>query len=137
MRILKAGVLYCVLVFGVGFVLGTVRTLWIVPSYGARNAELMEAPIMLVLTILAARFVVRRRALPQTTRARLGTGFIALGMLLGAELAVVLWLRGLTIREYLASRDPVAQTVYIVMLGVFALMPRLVGRTTEPARVHS
>ncbi len=97
MQILKAGVLYCALVFGAGFVLGTVRTLWIVPRYGARNAELMEAPIMLVVTILAARFVVRRRALPPTTSARLGTGFSALGILLGAEVAVVLWLRGLTI----------------------------------------
>ena len=29
--ILKAGVLYFVLVFGAGFVLGTIRTLWIVP----------------------------------------------------------------------------------------------------------
>jgi hypothetical protein len=32
MPILKAGVLYFALVFGAGFVLGTIRTLWIVPS---------------------------------------------------------------------------------------------------------
>ena len=57
MQILKAGVLYFALVFGAGFVLGTIRVLWLVPSLGARTAELIETPIMLVVTILAARWV--------------------------------------------------------------------------------
>ena len=40
MQILKAGVLYFALVFGAGFVLGTIRILWVVPSFGTRMAEL-------------------------------------------------------------------------------------------------
>ena len=64
MRILKAGVIYFALVFGAGFMLGTVRVLWGVPHVGTRTAELLEAPIMLVVTILAARWVVRRMSLP-------------------------------------------------------------------------
>ena len=36
-KILKAGALYFALVFGAGFVLGTVRTLWILPSFGTRR----------------------------------------------------------------------------------------------------
>ena len=91
-------------------------------------AELMETPIMLVITILAARWTVRRLAVPSTPPARLGMGFVALGLLLVAEFTLVLWLRGLTIREYFASRDPVAGTVYYVMLAVFAVMPLLVAR---------
>ena len=39
MPILKTGVLYFELVFGAGFVLGTIRTLWIAPRLGARMAE--------------------------------------------------------------------------------------------------
>ena len=128
MRILKAGVLYFALVFGAGFVLGTIRTLWIVPRVGTRMAELMETPIMLVITIFAARWTVRRLVVPSTPPARLGMGFVALGLLLVAEFTLVLWLRGLTIREYFASRDPVAGTVYYVMLAVFAVMPFLVAR---------
>jgi hypothetical protein len=54
-QILKAGALYFALVFGAGFVLGTVRTLWVVPRIGTRMAELLEEPIMLVIIILAAR----------------------------------------------------------------------------------
>jgi len=128
MPILKAGVLYFALVFGAGFVLGTIRTLWVVPRVGTRMAELMETPIMLVVTIVAARWTVLRLAVAFTPPSRLGMGFIALGLLLVAELTLVLWLQGMSIREYFASRDPVAGTVYYVMLAVFAVMPLLLAR---------
>ena len=55
-------------------------------------------------------------------------GSIALGLMLLAEFTVVLWLRGLSFRKYLASRDPVSGTVYYVMLGLLAVMPLLVAR---------
>jgi hypothetical protein len=128
MPILKAGVLYFGLVFGVGFVLGTIRTMWVVPRVGARMSELMETPVMLVVTIVTARWMVLRLAVPSTPSARLGMGCIALAILLVAEFGLVLWLRGLSIREYLATRDPVSGTVYYVMLAVFAIMPLLVAR---------
>lgn len=128
MKILKAGVLYFILVFGVGFVLGPIRILWAVPRFGARLAELMEAPIMLAVIIVAARWIVRRLAVPSTLSSRLAMGFIALALLLAAEFALVLRLRGLSIGEYFASRDPVAGAVYYMMLGVFAVMPLLIAR---------
>jgi hypothetical protein len=46
-RVLKAGGLYFALVFAAGFALGPIRLLWLVPRFGARSAELMEAPVML------------------------------------------------------------------------------------------
>ena len=125
MQILKAGVLYFALVFGAGFVLGTIRVLWVIPRLGVRTAELMEAPLMLGVTIAVARWVARRLRLPSSATARLGVGFTGLGFLLIAELGVALRLRGLTIREYVASRDPVSGTVYLVLLLLFALMPLL------------
>ena len=128
MQILKAGVIYFALVFGVGFVLGAIRILWVVPRFGARTAELMETPIMFVVTIVAARWVVRRLAVPPKPSNRLGMGCIGLGLMLVAEFTLVLWLRGVSINEYLASRDPVSGTVYYVMLGVFCIMPLLMAR---------
>jgi hypothetical protein len=128
MQILKAGVLYFVVVFGAGFVLGTIRTLWVVPHVGTRMAELMEAPAMLVVTIMAARWVVRHFAIPSVASTRLGMGGIGLTLLLAAEFGLVLWLRGLSVREYLATRDPVSGTVYYLMLVVFASMPLFVAR---------
>jgi hypothetical protein len=81
MQTLKAGLLYFTLVFGAGFVLGPIRILWLVPRVGPRTAELMEAPIMLAVIIFAARWVVRRLALPPTPSQRLGMGVVALGSL--------------------------------------------------------
>ena len=128
MRIMKAGVLYFALVFGAGFVLGPIRVLWVVPRLGARVAELLEAPIMFVITIVAARHITRRLAVPLTPSSRLGMGGLALGLMLIAEFTFVLWLRGLSVTEYLRGRDPVAATVYYVMLAVFGVMPLLVVR---------
>jgi hypothetical protein len=125
---MKAGVLYFALVFGAGFVLGPIRVLWAVPRFGTRIAELMEAPAMLVAIFVAARWTARRLALPSTPSVRLGMGGMALGLLLVAEFTLVLWLRGLSMRDYLAGRDAVPGTVYCVMLGVFAIMPLLVAR---------
>jgi hypothetical protein len=128
MRTLKAGALYFVLVFGAGFVLGIPRVLWIAPRLGARAAELMESPVMLVVIIFAARWVVRRFSLPPTIASRLGTGVIALGFLLAAEFTVVLKIRHLTLTQYIQERDPVAGFAYVLMLLLFALMPLFVRK---------
>ena len=128
MRIMKAGVLYFTLVFGAGFVLGPIRILWVVPRLGTRIAELIEAPIMFVVIVFAARWIVQRLAVPYTLSIRLGMGCIALVLLLVAEFTLVMWLRGLTISDYLSSRDPVSGTVNYVVLVVFAIMPLIVAR---------
>ena len=128
MQILKAGVLYFSLVFGAGFVLGTIRILLVVPRFGTRTAELIETPIMVLVSILAARWVVRRLAVSPSPAKRIAIGLVALALMLAAEFTIVLWLRGLTISEYLATRDPVAGTVYFIALGVFAVMPLFVAR---------
>ena len=134
MQTLKAGALYFALVFGAGFALGPIRILWLVPRVGERTAELMESPIMLGVVVLAARWIVRRFALPPAPGKRLGVGLFALGLMVLMEFTVVLALRGLTIREYLASRDPVSGNVFLVLLGLFAVMPLLLSRTQDSAR---
>ena len=128
MQILKAGVIFFAFVFGAGFVLGTVRTLWVVPRVGTRLAELMEEPLMLVVTIVAARWIARHFSIPCVPSARLAMGAIALALLFVAEFGLVLWLRGISIREYLATRDPVSGAIFYVLLGVFATMPLFVAR---------
>ena len=48
--------------------------------------------------------------------------------MLVAEFALVTRLRGISISEYLATRDPVSGAAYYVTLIVFALIPLLVVR---------
>jgi len=81
---------------------------------------------MLVVIVPSARWAARRLTTPTSWARRLTVGLVALGLLLLAEFTVVLGVRGFTITQYLADRDPVAGTVYVVMLAVFALMPILV-----------
>jgi len=128
MQVVKAGVLYFALVFGAGFLLGTIRTLWAVPRFGTRIAELMEMPLILIVTIVAARWTLVHLSVPSVSSARLGMGCIALILMLVAEFGFVLWIRGLSIRQYFATRDPVSGTMYYVMLAVFAALPLLVVR---------
>ena len=99
MLTLKAGALYFAMVFGAGFVLGSIRVLWIVPHFGERTAELMETPVMFVVTLVASQWIVRRLAVPSAMLVRLGMGCVALALMLVAEFTLVPWLRGLTISE--------------------------------------
>ena len=125
---MKAGALYFALVFGAGFVLGTVRTLWVVPRVGTRTAELMEMPIMLAVTIVAARWTVLHLKVPSIWSARLEMGCMALILMLVAEFGFVLWVRGLSIKEYFATRDPVSGAAYYLLLMGFAIMPLFIAR---------
>jgi hypothetical protein len=128
MHVLEASAVYFALVFAVGFVLGTIRTPWVVPRVGARKAELMEMPIMLVVIIMAARWTVLHLAMPPMLSARIGIGCIALVLMLVAEFGFVRWIRGLSIKQNFATRDPVSGTAYYLMLIVFAATPLLVAR---------
>ena len=127
-QILKAAALYFLLVFGAGFVLGPVRIFWAERRFGTRLAELMEAPIMLVVIVVAARWIIQRLAVPLNPLSRLGMGFVAVNLLLIAESTLVLWLRGLSVLEYLSSRDPVSGTAYYLSVAVVAIMPFLIQR---------
>ena len=128
MKILKAGVAYFGLVFGAGFLLGCIRVPFLVPHLGARVAELLEMPVQFVVIVFAARFIVRRFSLPLDTAIRLGVGFVALGLAIAAELLLALVLAERSVGEYLASRDPVSGSVYLVMLLGFALLPLILAR---------
>jgi hypothetical protein len=126
--ILLSSLSYFLLVFFAGFILGVVRILLLVPVLDERYAELIEMPLMLLVIYFSARVIVRRFALLPRQTAYLTVGVIALGLLLTIEFTVVLGLRGVSLREYFALRDPVSGTAYALSLIVYMLMPFLLAR---------
>ena len=130
---IKAILLYFFIVLGTGFALGVVRVPFLVPRLGERYAELLEMPFMAVAIVLAARHVVRRHALPANLPVRLQVGFTALALSVMAELLLAMALQGRSLVEFVASRDPVSGSVYLVMLLLFALMPAILSRLDRRA----
>jgi len=131
----KAAFAYFGAVFAAGFALGAIRTLWIVPEVGLRAAELIEMPFMIVVSIIACRSVIRRFAVPPSLRARLEMGLLAVVLLIGAELGLGALLFGRAASEFITSRDPLSGTAYFLALGLFAIMPLLLGRRVNAGEV--
>lgn len=134
-RTIKAGITYFALVLGAGFALGMIRVPFLVPRLGERVAELIEMPFMFVAIVVSARFIIRRFSLPANVLARLGAGFLALGLLVAAEVLLAVSLQDRTLGEYVASRDPVSGIVYLAMLALFAVMPLVLARVTSAPHV--
>ena len=116
---------YAAAVFGAGFVLGSIRVLVVVPRIGARAAELLELPLMIGVSFLAAGWVNRRLDVGDPFGKRLAVGTIALLVLLAAEVATGVALRGVSLRDALINRDPVSGSLYYFSLALFAVLPAL------------
>ena len=58
MSMLTAALTSFGLVLGAGFVLGIVRTRWLVSPVRERHAEWLETPVMLIVIWMGARFIV-------------------------------------------------------------------------------
>lgn len=127
LRFLLAGLQYFLIVFAFGFAMGTIRTLFLEPRIGVRNAELFEAPFMLAIIVFAARWAVAKNRLSRSFEL-IGTGLVAFALLIATEFSAMLWLRGLSFAEYVETRDPISGAVYILLLTLFGLMPLHCGR---------
>ena len=132
-NVLKAAAVYFLALFGAGFLLGTVRVLLIEPRLGARAAELLEMPLMLVVMVFAAFCIVRRLAPPARPSARLAMGMLALVLILAVEFLLVLPVRGLSAAQYFSTLDPLSAGAYYAMLGLFAVLPALMPPLTRRA----
>jgi hypothetical protein len=123
MPLLKPATIYFTIVFGTGFLLGTVRVLLIVPRIGVRAAELIETPVMLLVSALAARWILRQFPNIRGSAESLSVGLIAVVLLLAAELAVGVFLFHLSITDALVKTDPVLAVAYYCTLCLYSLLP--------------
>lgn len=133
-----AGLTYFAIVLGTGFVLGVFRVPFLVPRIGERWAELAEMPIMAVVIFLAAGYILRRFPDIRSSGRSLAAGFLALALTVCAELGLAVALQDRTLSEFIDSRDKVSGSVYLLLLLVFAIMPRLrLRQHAQTAAEHS
>jgi hypothetical protein len=128
MRIIAGAVLYFLIVFGVGFVLGPVRVYWLERQLGETMATLCEAPFPLIAIVLAARWLpkVLRLRTNITSLAAMGVGALFLQQL--ADFAVGSVLRGITPAQQISHFARPAGLIYTTLVIIFAVMPILVDR---------
>jgi hypothetical protein len=123
-----AGVLYFAVAFALGFLLGTLRVLVIMPWLGPVAAVLLELPIMLIASWVAAGRLVGRCRVPASAFDRLVMGAVAFALLMAGEFAVSHTMFDRTPAQHLATyRTPEAQLGLAAQL-VFALFPWLLLR---------
>ncbi len=114
-------------VFGAGFVLGTLRVFLVEPWAGARCAQLVEMPVMVGIAFLLARRL-HRRTQGLSARARLRVGVFAMSFLLAFERLVGFATRGDRPFDPVLGSDPWVGAGFLVALGVVAGLPWWVAR---------
>lgn len=119
---LRAAIAYWAVVFALGFVLGTVRTLWLAPAIGLVPATLAELPVMLAASWVASGWLVRRFAIA-TAGAGLVIGALAFVLLMAAECALAVGLIGQMPGEWLAGLGQPHALLGLAGQIAFALMP--------------
>ena len=87
-RATKAGALYAIIVFVIGFILGTIRVLLVALRLGETTAVIIEAPIMLAASWLVCRWCVDRLGVRRTVHARSLMGLVAFLVLMSAEVGL-------------------------------------------------
>lgn len=122
MRIASAAIVYWAMVFALGFVLGTVRVLWVIPLMGLIPATLIELPLILGGSWLASGWLLRRFVNVRGSEA-LAVGALAFAILMAAECALAGVLIGQTPAQWLAGLAEPHALLGLAGQVMFALMP--------------
>ena len=121
-RPVLAGGAYFAVIFFIGFILGTLRVLWLRPIVGELPAVLLELPVMLTASWFAAAAIIRKFDIAPQRTPRLIMGIVALGMLMLAEAGLTMWLPSQAESQALADGPRIAGFAGQI---IFALIPWL------------
>jgi hypothetical protein len=120
---IKAGLLYFVIVFAAGFVLGTLRVIVLLPLIGEIAAVALELPIILTISWLVCRRLISRFSVPATASHRLAMGALAFCLLMLAEVGLSVLVFDRSGAEYLAHLQMAPGLLGLAGQIAFALLP--------------
>ncbi|MDX2307634.1 MAG: hypothetical protein NW216_05290 [Hyphomicrobium sp.] len=118
-----SGILYFSLVFGAGFILGTIRVLFLAPVLGAMAATLLEIPIILAVSWVACRWIIQRFHVPPSAVDRVVMGAVAFACLMVAEFGLAIVAFGRTLVDHLATYQTASGLAGLVAQVIFATLP--------------
>jgi hypothetical protein len=105
---IRTGILYGLIMFAVGFALGAVRELLLIPMLGSDAGHLAEFPVILAATVLVAHWLVARREAGTGVTGLLLVGLVGVIVLVALESGLALLVLGRTLEQYLATYDVLA-----------------------------
>jgi hypothetical protein len=132
-RALTAATAYFLVLFALGFILGTIRVLFVAPRIGVLNATLLEVPVMLAAALFMCRWLIGRWQVPPTLSMRwaMALWFLVLLALFETLVGVVLFER--TLVETWAGLFTPAGLLGLTAQAIAALLPLVVGRNGRPS----
>ncbi len=127
-RALIAATAYFLALFALGFVLGTIRVLVVVPAVGLVFATLLEVPVMLVAAYFLCRWAIRHWQVGQGIRLRAIMGLCFLALLAAFETLLGVALFGRTLEEQGAALTSTAGLIGLSAQIIAAILPMVIGR---------
>jgi hypothetical protein len=124
-----AAAAYFLVAIVLGFALGVLRVMFVAPFTGAVVAVLLELPVMLAATWAACRIIIASLKVRGRPTDRLLMGFVALALVLGAELAIAIGLQGRTASEFLQSLGAAEGALGLAAQILFACFPLMQRRS--------
>ena len=124
-RATEAGLAYAAGVFAVGFMLGAIRILVVIPELGELAGLSLELPIMLAVSWLICRRTTAYFAVPAGVSARLVMGVVAFAGLMAAETTLSLFAFGRSLSEYLLRYREWASLLGLAGQIAFAAIPTI------------
>lgn len=118
-----AGAAYCLIVFLLGFVLGSTRVLLVAPRLGETMAVLLETPLMLAASWAFCGWCLRRFEVVPKADAGVVMGGVAFALLMGVELAVSVLLFGRSPNGFVSGYRTTPGAIGLAAEVAFGLMP--------------
>jgi hypothetical protein len=128
----RAGASYALIVFAVGFVLGSFRVLFLAPHLGAMVAVLLETPFMLAASWWVAKWCTGRFRVPAQPRARILMGIVAFCVLMLAEFALGTLAFGNSLSDYLRAIGSAPGAIGFAAQIAFASFPLVQLKCEHP-----
>jgi hypothetical protein len=122
LRASEAGALYAIIVFLIGFILGTIRVLLLAPRLGETTAVILEGPMILAASWFVCRWCVDRLDVAATVPARSLMGLVALLVLMSAEVGLGAVL-GRSLVDQLAAYGSPAGAIGLAAQVIFGAFP--------------